>query len=150
MQKDSNEDRQLLAAWAATPISEKISNAMALGCGLALAAGGGISNLVMMLPCILLTIWLARPTATLVLAGFVMFGHLSPEPNSANVIPALTGAAFCVLCGYLAYLWSKRLVRTIERTAFRRIMWLLPIVYITAYILLTVIFAMVLRTSGAL
>lgn len=84
MQDKSIEARRVEAEWCETPRSVKISNAIALGAGAALVAGGGISSLAVMIPSIVAAYFLARPTAALVLAALVMFGNVSADYMDAK------------------------------------------------------------------
>lgn len=145
MHNNSIEAQRIEAEWLQTPRSIKISNAIALGVGMGLVAGGGIANLAVMIPSMVAACFLIRPTAPLVLAAFIAFGNVSADymdagqPVTGSTIPALTTATIYALAGYAAYLGSKRLIRWLQKREKHRLIKFLPVIYLTTYFVLTVI-----------
>lgn len=155
MQDKSIEARRLETEWLQTPRSVKISNAVALGTAMALVAGGGIESLGVMLPSGIAAYFLMRPTAPLVLAGMIAFGKVSADymdvgqSSVSATIPALTGAALYVLAGYAAYLGSKRLIRWLQKPEKHWLITFLPVLYLAAYLALSVTLHAILSPGGA-
>jgi len=133
--------------------NERIAHGVGLGLGTALVSGGGILNLGLVFPIMLLAILSPNqnPKYALILAGLIEAGKAMSPQLDQNVSPSQAllfgGMVGCIvaLVGYGAWVGSKWLYDYLKNQEWVRPSYLLLVtpLYVAAYIGVTVVLAVI-------
>ncbi|MCP5405404.1 MAG: hypothetical protein H6922_04170 [Pseudomonadaceae bacterium] len=132
--------------------NERITHGLALGLGMALICGGGVTNLGTALPIMLVAILTPNqnPKYALILAGWIAAGWvisplLDQGTNSARaLLQGVTVGSVVALASYTTWHLSHLLYNYLntQKIVSTRYLWLLQIIYLLAYMSITVMMSL--------